>query len=455
MLSKLKSLFKGDDEIQSRIEKTKNSNSLLDLVGAAFRLGLAVAATAVEDVLNERGRAPDEAPVCPECGQRLVSKGLAPRKMTTLVGVVQWKRRVYRCRKGCRVGLVAPSDERLGIRPFQQTCDKLKMAAATLAVLVPFDLAAWLLKNLLEVEVCAGSIWNWVQRAGEKAGVKIENDLKKLRNGSLEKVELDAETALLPMIVGADGVNAPFRPNEGTPKGKTVWKEVKIGVVARIGSRLTKGGKTVSVLVRRRLAAVLGGVDEFKPILWAAAKKEGAEDAPEVVWISDGGPGFWRLFRESFSRLACGVLDFYHAAQNIWKGAQALFGPSETKARRWFSWIRGLLREGKAEDVLEQIQLGRTFFRGLSDAEKKTLDNLIAYLEEHLEHIDYERFKKNGWPIGSGMVESACKWLIQQRFKCVGMRWSVEGFANLLWLRLAWVNGDFSELFDPMPSPIF
>ena len=51
-------------------------------------------------------------------------------------------------------------------------------------------------------------------------------------------------------------------------------------------------------------------------------------------------------------------------------------------------------------------------------------------------------------PIGSGMVESACKWLIQQRFKGVGRRWSEEGFNHLLHVRLAWVNGSFEALFQ-------
>ena len=53
------------------------------------------------------------------------------------------------------------------------------------------------------------------------------------------------------------------------------------------------------------------------------------------------------------------------------------------------------------------------------------------------------------------MVESACKWLIQQRFKGVGMRWSEAGFNHLLHLRLAWVNGSFEALFQVQlqPSP--
>ena len=59
-----------------------------------------------------------------------------------------------------------------------------------------------------------------------------------------------------------------------------------------------------------------------------------------------------------------------------------------------------------------------------------------AYLEKHRDHINYDKFKELGLPIGSGFVESACKWLIQQRFKGVGMRWGEDGFNHLLHLRL-------------------
>ncbi len=77
---------------------------------------------------------------------------------------------------------------------------------------------------------------------------------------------------------------------------------------------------------------------------------------------------------------------------------------------------------------------------------------MIAYLETHKEHMDYGKFKALGLPIGSGIVESMCKWLIQQRFKGVGMRWSEKGFGALLHLRLAWVNEEFDDLFSASPN---
>lgn len=86
---------------------------------------------------------------------------------------------------------------------------------------------------------------------------------------------------------------------------------------------------------------------------------------------------------------------------------------------------------------------------------RETVRTVHAYLERHRDHLNYEAYKDLGLPLGSGMVESACKWLIQQRFKGVGMRWSEEGFNHLLHLRLAWVNDSFEALFQVQlqPSP--
>ena len=83
----------------------------------------------------------------------------------------------------------------------------------------------------------------------------------------------------------------------------------------------------------------------------------------------------------------------------------------------------------------------------MNENERKTFAQVQSYFETHRSHVTYEEFKQQNLPLGSGVVESACKWLIQQRFKGVGMRWSVEGFEHLLYLRLAWVNKRFDHLF--------
>ena len=145
-------------------------------------------------------------------------------------------------------------------------------------------------------------------------------------------------------------------------------------------------------------------------------------------------------------------LDFYHAAHNLWKGAAAWLDGRTTQARRWFGWARHRLRHGRPDGVLADLAEALDV-AGLPDTARATLTTVHAYLERHREHIDYAAYKELGLPLGSGMVESACKWLIQQRFKGVGMRWSEDGFNHLLHLRLAWVNGRFATLFVLALSP--
>ena len=111
---------------------------------------------------------------------------------------------------------------------------------------------------------------------------------------------------------------------------------------------------------------------------------------------------------------------------------------------------RHQLRYGQVTTVIDEIAQARQNMELHPDT-RQALTRLHTYLDNHRDHMDYQQLKTMTLPIGSGLVESACKWLIQQRFKGVGMRWSEEGFDALLYLRVAWVNGRFEELF-PLDS---
>jgi hypothetical protein len=58
------------------------------------------------------------------------------------------------------------------------------------------------------------------------------------------------------------------------------------------------------------LGAVLGDIAGLSPRLWGEAVRQGILHAPHVVWLSDGGRGWWRLFEERFAGHATGILDF-------------------------------------------------------------------------------------------------------------------------------------------------
>lgn len=439
-------------EWQALYEKLQSSLTLASLVLTAWQIGLWIAKILVEQQLNERAEHSQEWGNCAQCGSRLESKGFVKRRILTLVGWVEWKRRVGRCPNRCEGSYSTPFDTALGLRAYQQTSIELVRLGCLLAVFLPFELAVHLLRQLCGISISDDTLWHWVQQFGRQAMQQLDTELEQLAQGIEPAPEpLDPELANLPLVIGADGVSVPFRAAAGTAKGKIRFREVKLAVLARVKQFTNRAGDPVSQLHQRRLVAVLGNLKALRPRVELEALRQGITTAPQVVWISDGARGFWRLFEQGFAAFAIGILDFYHATQHLWQAAEA-YGhtiPGRTPAQ-WFERLRHQLRHGFVHRIIKE--LGHLLKSpSTPSAAKSTLKRVQHYLSKHLAHLQYRRFKKLGFPIGSGMVESACKWLIEQRFKGTGMRWSEPGFNHLLHLRLAWVNGRFDPLFADHP----
>jgi len=453
MLCLTDSIRHDDPSVPCLVSAVEEAVTLTELLVAAWQLARVLVIHIVEDVLAARACRPTRWPACPACGRFVRSKGFAQRQVTSLFGPLQWHRRVGRCPQGCAIEQVVPFDEELGVQPHQRTSGELQSLGCALAVFVPCATAARLLGWYSGSTVSPRAVWCWVQAAGQRAMAHLQESLEAVAKGDLPTPEpLAAEQMALPLALGADGVMVPFRPAGGAPTGKTRWREIKVGVLARLGQHRTRLGQVVTRLQHRRLVAVLGGIEALTPRLWCEAVRQGLLTAPQVVWLSDGGRGLWCLFEKRFARHATGILDFYHAAQNLWKAAASWLDGRTTQARTWFAWARHRLRHGRPDGVLADLA-DALDVEGLPATARDTLRTVYASLERHREHINYAMDKELGLPLGSGMVESACKWLIQQRFKGVGMRWSEDGFNHLLHLRLAWVNGRFETLFVLAQSP--
>ena len=333
---------------------------------------------------------------------------------------------------------------------------ELQALGCALAVFVPFATAARLLGWYSGGTVSPQAVWGWVQAAGQQAMETLQEHLHALAQGDLPPPEaLAAELAAAPLVLGADGVMVPFRPTGGQPTGKTRWHEVKVGVLARLGQHRTRTGKVITRLRQRRLVAVLGDIDALKPRLWLEAVRQGISTAPQVVWLSDGARGLWRLYEERLAASAMGILDFYHAVQYLWKGAAAWLDGRTTQARRWFGWARHRLRHGQPDGVLADLGRGLGG-RGLAGLRTGYFDGVVCVLGEA--SGSYRLCAVQGlwdcrWGVGWSRVRvSGSSNSASREWGCAGVR---TGFNHLLHLRLAWVNGSFEALFQVQlqPSP--
>lgn len=342
---------------QQLCKKLELTVSLTALVLTAWQMGLLIAKAIVEQQLAERAQIPTQWTRCSTCGTPLHSKGFVKRQMLTLVGPVEWRRRVGRCPYQCLNSHHIPFDVVLGIHAHQQTSTELIRLGCLLAVFLPFNLAAQLLLQLTGIAVSDTTIWQWVQESGKRAMQILNLQLQHLADGQLPKLELlDKTLEEMPLIIAADGVTVPFRPHPKTPKGLVVWREVKLILLTRFGNHQTQTGKTVSRLYQRRLVAVLGDIDDLKPRLQLEALRQGITTATQVVWISDGARGFWRLYRECLAHRAVGILDFYHAAQHLWQAASVYHnGNSARTPQMWFDRMRHQLRHGFGKRIIKEL----------------------------------------------------------------------------------------------------
>jgi hypothetical protein len=442
-------------ELQGRIDEVERAASLNALILAAIGLGRELSRLVVEAALSRHASAERRLGSCPSCSRRLRSKGWRPRQLATSVGVVSWRRPVGRCPAGCKIGQVAPSDEALGVESSQRSSVELISLGCLLAVYVPFETTCQILERAVGQRLAASTVWTWVRTVGARAAMALEAEIKAMEAGGMPVAEvLEVHVRQLVVAIGADGVMVPFRPSPGSPKGAVQFREIKIAVLAYLGRRINRRGETCTRLQGRRLVAVLGDIDALAVRLRLEAHRQGVFAAERIVWISDGAKGLWRVFAEVLPAHAIGILDFYHAAGQLWQAGEAWFG-YRPSVEVWFQDIRSRLRKGQVDEIIAELDAeSRKTFR--HEDRRGVLARVRDYFAKHRQHLDFPAFKAAGLPLGSGFVESACKWLIQQRFKGVGMRWSDDGFNHLLHLRLAWANGRFDVLFQPIPlgSPI-
>ena len=160
-----------------------------------------------------------------------------------------------------------------------------------------------------------------------------------------------------------------------------------------------------------------------------------------VVTIADGAHDNWR-YLDALAPRGTALVDFYHAAEQLKSGLDACYGEGDVKGRAHYEKLRHLLRHdlGGVEKVIRSLNHERR-----KQPENKRIAEVLGYFRNNRHRMGYAEAKARHLPIGSGVVEAACKTLVTQRLKRSGMRWRHAGGQAILTLR-ALIQ---SKRFDP------
>jgi hypothetical protein len=138
------------------------------------------------------------------------------------------------------------------------------------------------------------------------------------------------------------------------------------------------------------------------------------------------------------------IQDFYHVTEYVWRAAWCLFEEGDPAAQKWVDTHLIDILRGKSSAVAAGMRRSATR-RGLSKAERAPLDKSAGYLLKNRKRLRYDQALRKGMPIGTGVVEGACRHLVKQRMECSGARWSLEGAEAVLQLRALRMSGDWDE----------
>jgi hypothetical protein len=186
-----------------------------------------------------------------------------------------------------------------------------------------------------------------------------------------------------------------------------------------------------------RFVAGFYDLDALGRTLRREAEAVGVMQAEQQIALSDGGAGLEATLKKFFPNAIC-ILDFFHAQEHLVELAKALWSDDDEARRGWLNEQRHRLKHSGGAAVLQELRSLDISTR--SAAAQEVHRKQLGYFENHHHRMDYPTYVANGWQIGSGPVEAACKQVVCQRLKRGGTRWSEPGADALCHLRALYLS---------------
>ena len=138
------------------------------------------------------------------------------------------------------------------------------------------------------------------------------------------------------------------------------------------------------------------------------------------------------------------VIDFIHVLEYLWKAAWSFFDKGEPASEDWVAARAREILRGKSAQVAAGIRRRATTY-GYAGPERAGADECARYLDNKKDYLRYDTALTKGWPIATGVIEGAARWLVKDRMDITGARWGLEGAEAVLKLRALLATGDFED----------
>ena len=329
--------------------------------------------------------------------------------------------------------------EKLGNKKgdFRSTPEARRIISEASSLLGSYEEAASFLNKNNHLKVSLTSMKQITNTVIERTNTAWEKDLLKIETLVLptKKIPKNARYVGLTLVIGIDGTCAPCVNTDTTGrKGKiddeAKTREIKVLTIA-IYSYVNKDGKPIINKGDMMYFASDCNSSEFETIVNILARRKGIGNIKRVQFIGDGAMWIQKIWEHAFKN--CGAfrtLDFVHACSYLHTLLEALISEKylskeykkyKTKLKNWggFNLIKKLEKQFKGE------------IPNLPEEARKAFE----YLKERAWMMNYKKQKKEGYYIGSGFVESACKTLVAARCKLAGMHWRHKNAAGIALLR--------------------
>lgn len=345
------------------------------------------------------------------------------------MGTVACRRAYYYCER-CGQGTL-PWDDRVGLtaRSFTPAAERLVSLAGALS-----DSFAEAAEKVLPEMAGLHLAETTVQRTTEAVGQRIAAHRSRGRTFGFQRPwnwYPDAHGRRCAYIsLDLTGVRQQAKDG-GAAEGRMPYVAMVYNPVPELPKDCPYPPPAKAVMQARYLSG-LYDLDELGLQLRKQAAQVGMDQAEIWIGLTDGGNGLEEFIRKNFPRDPVLILDFWHAADHLTELAKLLHPDDEEKRNTLLtSWCQTMKHEGGRSivEVLRAYPLPRRKLVQEKHAE------VVNYLTNNLHRMDYPQYLANGWMIGSGAVESACKTVVGQRLKQAGMRWREYGTDSMCQLR--------------------